>query len=376
MQLDLTSPEAVRGPSPPKQTGTVPTPVPVRRPPGADGPAMDPKTVAGLQATVGNTAVRRVLDEKSGSSAISAANREQMQGDVEFIVAGLRQQVLFAGNEQELVDRVAAWAAWDESYRSSGGRGSPFLDTFLGLLKARAFPRSTARMGFGLAGQEYLSAFDGLFYELEDERLEQLKALVAKSAKQATSGPETAQMESVGGYVGKRVGLGFLGIIKQTSLAVASIADALAWADWRAKGLPGDPPNLSKEVASGFDYLAHALADNAKEGATPEELKRYRQELVDEYDFGDRWGTIVGILMSAGMGGGRAAVKAVSYVGQFAQGAAGDRDGRPQGGQAHPGDAESQPQSDVGRLPRRRRGAARDGQRSGRAHRHRRWRGR
>ena len=44
--------------------------MPVRRRPGADGRQMDAETVAGLQATVGNTAVRRVLDEKSSGSPV------------------------------------------------------------------------------------------------------------------------------------------------------------------------------------------------------------------------------------------------------------------------------------------------------------------
>src|SRR5207245_7203179 len=109
-----------------------------------------------------------------------------MRGDVESIVARLKQQVVTAAEEQELVDRVQAWASWDQSYTASGQQGTPFLDRFLGLLKQRTFSRSTARMLFGLAGEEWMNAYDGLFYELEDQRLDQFRALVAKSRKPGT----------------------------------------------------------------------------------------------------------------------------------------------------------------------------------------------
>jgi hypothetical protein len=40
---------------------------------------------------------------------------------------------------------------------------------------------------------------------------------------------------------------------------------------------------------------------------------------MQEYGFGDRWGQIVGILMSAGMGNAGNAVKAISAAGAIAQ---------------------------------------------------------
>ncbi len=263
----------------------------------------------------GNQAVQRLL--------VSDAQVAQMRQDIELIVARLKQQVLEAPEEQEILDRVKAWASWDESLPAVGQAGTPFLDKFLSLLKQRVFSRSTARMLFGLAGDEWMNAYDGMFYELEDERLDELRRLVAKSRAQGTGGPETQQMQSVYGFVGKRVGLGAWGILKNMGLTVTSMADAMIWAQWRTNGLPGDPPQLSSAVASQFDEAAGALADLMKEGATPEEIEREKQEMMEAYGFGDRWGKVVGILMSAGMGSAGKAVKAVSTVAQMAQGAQG-----------------------------------------------------
>ena len=203
--------------------------------------------------------------------------------------------------------------------RDRGYPGTPFLDRFLGILKQTSVSRSTARTLFGLAGTEELSAYDGLFYELEDDRLAEFRSLISRS-HEGTAGPGRAPGQSVYGYVGKRVGIGALGITKQVSLTVASLADAAAWANWRAAGKHGDPPALSKDVADGFDYIANWVANSAKAGATPAELERDKRDLVESYGVGDVDGQVVGILFSTGLGGGRAGVKAVAQIAQFAQG--------------------------------------------------------
>jgi hypothetical protein len=300
------------------------------QPGGAPQQATSLEQLLALQSSVGNAAVARMLQrqpaataEARPASAVNPENLEQMRLDVAFITAKLKQQVLDSGEEQELLDRVKAWAGWDESWAATGGAGTPFLDKFLVLLKTRTFPRATARMLFGLAGDEWINAYDGLFYELEGPRKDALQAIVSKSQKQGTAGPETQQMESVYGFVGKRVGLGSWGILKQMGLAVMSIADALIWLEWRREGRPGDPPQLSPSVAKSFDESAAILADIAKEGATPEQMERDKQAMMEQFGFGDRWGKIVGILMSAGMGSAGQTVKAISSAAQIAQGAQG-----------------------------------------------------
>jgi hypothetical protein len=298
--------------------------------PAPDGRApLSAPAVIALQRTAGNAATVRALQRAAATEApaahaspVSADNLAQMHADADFIVARLKQQVLAAEEEQSCVDRVRAWADWDRSFTAGGGQGSPFLDRFLTILRTRTFSRATARMLFGLAGDEWLNAYDGLFYELEDDRLAQFKAIVAASGK-GTAGPETQQTQSVYGYVGKRVGLGAWGILKQMGLAVMSLADAMVWAQWRSQGMAGDPPQLAPAVAAQFDDAAKVLADMAKDGATPEEMEREKREMMDEYGFGDRWGKIVGILMTAGMGSAGQAVKAVSTAAQIAQGGQG-----------------------------------------------------
>jgi hypothetical protein len=320
-------PAAVRD-TPRSAPGTLTPSAPVM-----DEPAVSDASTVGqmlaIQGPIGNSAVARMLHrqpataEARPASPISADNLEQMRADVDFITAGLKQQVLEAAEEQAMLERVRAWASWDESHAASGKQGTPFLDKFLVLLKTRTFSRSTARMLWGLAGEEWMNAYDGLFYELEDARQEALRAIVTKSEKQGTAGPETEQMESVYSYVGKRVGMGSWGIIKQMGLAVMSVADALIWLEWRREGRPGDPPQLSPAVAKSFDEAAGVLADIANSGATPKEIEEEKKALMEEYAFGDRWGKIVGILMSAGMGSGGQAVKAISAAAGVAQGAQG-----------------------------------------------------
>lgn len=255
---------------------------------------------------------------------ISEANLSAMHEDVETIVARLKQQVLIASEEQEIVDLVQTWADWDESYARSGGTGTPFLDKFLFLLKVRTFSRSTARTMFGLAGDEWLNAYDGLFYELEDERLVEFRSLIRRS-REGSGQPGAKQMQTVYGYVGKRVLLGFGGILKNMSTTVSSVADASAWANWRMSGHPGKPPQITEDVAKGYDEIANMVAEALAEGATPEELEKERREIMEEYGFGDRWGTVVGILMSAGMGGSGVSkgLQLLSKAAAIAQGAQG-----------------------------------------------------
>ena len=197
------------------------------RPAGQEEPA-----AAALLAAAGNQAMSRrgvVSDD-----AVTA-----MRADADRIVEKLKEQVLEAEEEQEVLNWVQAWADWDTSYARAGGAGTPYLDRFLQVLKGRTFSRSTARKLFGLAGDEWLNVYDALFHEMEDERLDHFKAIVARSGKEGTAGPTSRQMDSVYSVIGKHVGLGAFGIFKQTTLAVGGLADAVIWCDWKLHGMPG-----------------------------------------------------------------------------------------------------------------------------------------
>ena len=178
------------------------------------------------------------LAKEDSVSPISEDNIARMHADVEFIVARLKQQILLANEEQEIVDRIRTWSIWDQYYAVGRWGGSPFMDKFLELLRNRRFSRRTARVGFGLAGEEWLYAYDGLFYELEGDRLEQFRSLVAKSQKQGTTAPETEQMESVYSFIGKREIMGLVGFLKGLGLVLAGLADTAIWLQWKTTGAP------------------------------------------------------------------------------------------------------------------------------------------
>lgn len=274
----------------------------------------DQANLRSLASTVGNQALGTLL------SPVDGVARAEMSRDVEIVVARLREQVLTADEKQELVNLVCAWADRDTAHRAAGG-GTPFLDRFLTMLRLRVFSRGTARTAFGLGGNEWLSAYDGLEYELGGPRLDRFHALVALSHADAMAGPAEPQGQSVYGFVGRRLGLGAVGIIKQLGLALTSLSDALAWAEWRRSGRMDDPPQLSPDVTKGFDELAALLADTTKKGGNTWEEERDRQELLAEYAFGDRWGKVPAALMLAGLGGAGGATKAVAGAAQLAQGA-------------------------------------------------------
>ena len=263
---------------------------------------------AAVLAAAGNQAMSR--RGVVGDDAVAA-----MRADADRIVEKMKELVLDAGEEQEVLDRVQAWVDWDTSYARSGGAGTPFLDRFLQVLKGRTFARTTGRLLFGpLASDEWMNAYDALFYELEDERLERFKAIVARSGKEGTPGPTERRMDSAYSVVGKHVGLGFLGIVKQTSVAVSGLADAAAWCDWKLNGRPGKPRQITPQVIEGYDRFSRFLAENL---ATEDVSQK---ELQESFGTGDRHGQIVGMLMLAGTGQAGMVIKGTVTAAQVAQG--------------------------------------------------------
>ena len=124
-----------------------------------------------LQRSAGNQAVASMLQRAPAAApAADEMAREAMRADVELIVELLGSQVLFAGDERRIVDIFRRRLESDRAAAEhGGGAGTPLLNEFIAMLRRRAFPRATARTGWI---ESWVNAWDTLFYELEDERLE------------------------------------------------------------------------------------------------------------------------------------------------------------------------------------------------------------
>ncbi len=206
------------------------------------------------QVAAPDTAVQR-------GPTIGPEIEEMMRADVERIVARLRQQVLTASGEQEIVGIVEKWAELDTRYGDrTGYTGTAYLDRFLLLLKTRAYTRRTARSAWV---QRYALVFDDLWYELEDERLQQFKALVSRSQRQGAQGPGSAQSENFWRTLGKQEAMGLFGILKGMGTGLAAMSDEGAWAVTRAMRLAGldvaDPASAAEWLAKQYDISGEAL---------------------------------------------------------------------------------------------------------------------
>ena len=161
--------------------------------------------------------------------------------------------MLFAGEEQQIVaifqrrldsDRQAA--------EHGGGAGTPLLNEFIAMLRRWTFPRATARSGWI---DTWVNAWDTLFYELEDERLEAFKAIVSQSGTPAVAnGPEGADSENLFSTMGEQEAIGLLGTAKGLSTGAAGVLDLAGWAMVKQANMSLDP--LGKAV--GFDLTLSA----------------------------------------------------------------------------------------------------------------------
>ncbi len=253
---------------------------------------------------------RAVIARSKNDDLQPVADEEtMMKADVDQIVGLLKQQWMSDADERLALSLVERWAAADmEMHRHFPDYvQTKRLDRFLYLLKVRTFSRHTARTGW--LAEEWSSAYDLLWHELEDDRLERFKLLVSMSQNQATRGPETAREESAWSYVGKREALGSLGILKAMGLALTGVADASLWLQWKLlgktiaeamksagmKNVRTGPMSFSKEVSEGFDFMAQGLA-----GKMGVDLKERATFGMNAYDFGGTYGQIVGALMLSG----------------------------------------------------------------------------
>ena len=234
-------------------------------PHGGQSGAMAGSTPASSDAPAQGASPASKVDRPS----ISPADEKAMRADTEQIVSLLREQVMDAGEEQQALNLVHRWAQADDAYRRrSGYEGTDYLDRFLFLLKMRVYSRRTARSAWV---EQWSNAYDDLWRELEDERLDEFKRLVSRSQKQGTSGPESKRMESAWSYVGKREALGAVGILKGMGTTLTGVVDLSVWLYWKTSGLPLKkaleakgipvPQGITGYVSKSFDETAKLLAD-------------------------------------------------------------------------------------------------------------------
>lgn len=191
-----------------------------------------------------------------------ATTESVTRADVEYIAGKLKEQILTDREEQEIVDIIKKWAILDFQQQDDriGNQGSPYLDRFLLLLKLKNLSRRTARSGWI---EQHAIAYDLLWHELQDERLEQFKSLVSLSKQQGTAEPEASLLENFWLRMGKEEAIGVFGILKGMGTAFAGTIDEGAWAitkALRAAGLDvADPTSAADWLATQYDISGEAM---------------------------------------------------------------------------------------------------------------------
>jgi hypothetical protein len=250
--------------------------------------------VLSLQRSHGNRAVARAVE-------LGALDRRFIQEDVEEIVSLLREQVLDSDEEARIVAIVRRYSDVDARHNAAGRDGTVNLDAFLLALKQRVFTRRTARSGWV---ETWVNAYDTIWHELEGGNLEEFKAIVAKSAKQATKGALSGPSENLWATLGKKEALGVWGMLKGMGLTLAGVADGAIWLAWKQSGEPlgrvlerygvkdaAKAPQLTPYLTKNYDEVAKLMATQM--GIDPDD---------DAYATGEFGGKVVGTLTLAGAG--------------------------------------------------------------------------
>jgi hypothetical protein len=215
-------------------------------PAAAAGPAKD---AGGLQTSLGN---RAAADERARMEA-------EMDVDVEVIARRLKEQVLTASEEREVLAVIRRWA------------GTPSFDRFVTKMKIRAIRRATLRSAFM---DTTVNLFDTLFHEMEDDRLVELERLLATSTRYQGAKAESEPSENVWATVGRQELIGLFGMMKGLSAGLASVGDVGAWAAVRAAdaylapyGIRlKDPPSFATWVQKQLDVSGDFLFDGGFTG--------------------------------------------------------------------------------------------------------------
>jgi hypothetical protein len=227
-----------------------------------------------LQRTAGNRAVARMVDDAA------------LDADVEAIAGLLKQQALWASDERKIV------AIFE---RHQGTAGLPRL---IAKLKRKVIVRATARSAWQ---DTWVNAWDTLFYELEDSRLEMFKSIVG------ASGPEGANSENFWSTLGEQEAIGMTGAVKGLSTGAASVVDLGSWAVSKAIGAPADPIKYADVVAKGWDEIGDAAFGKDKWSGGEKLLPG-----MSAAEIGNLGGSIIWTLTMLGAGGtGNAQAKAL-----------------------------------------------------------------
>ena len=273
--------------------------------------AVEPTTLVPTQtvapAAIGQTAgAPTVTAQDSQRPRIDQFTATVMKEDVEAVVAAIRQQWVDDDDEAEALARVQKWASWDDAYRASTGyAGSDYLDKFLVLLKTRVYTHRTIGSAWV---EQWTNAYDELWHELEDDRLESFKGLVARSKREGTAPGE--RLESAWSYVGKREAAGALGIVKAGGTTLGGLADVALW----ATGVKGPEGGVAGYLSHQFDELADI--------ALPDEVRHEQLDFglfkLSAYDFGAAAGKVpYGLALGGALGKAGALGQAVN-IGQAA----------------------------------------------------------
>jgi hypothetical protein len=274
-----------------------------------------------LQSSHGNAAVARMVAgspeakamlQREAATADAPGNtsgqdfeQRMLLEDIAQIVEYLRMQILDAPWEQRIVDIIRNWR---ENDRLHGATGTPMLDHGLLLLKTKVFTRRTART---LWIETYVNAYDTLWAELEDDRLDQFKAVI-EGSKHATAGPES-QNENYAKDLAKQEGMGFFAAAMAMGKGLAGVGDLIVRT---GSGLVGHEinPKWAKAVEesgkeAGYDLFGTAYLspdELTKRGFSQEEAERLSGEKLlfgmNASDIGTVGGTFIWKLVEMAKG--------------------------------------------------------------------------
>jgi hypothetical protein len=153
-----------------------------------------------LQRSAGNRAVAQLVQ---GDARTPALDEAAIDRDVETIAGLLKQQALWASDERRIVSIFERH------------QGTPGLDRLIQKLKAKVLVRATARSAWQ---DTWVNAWDTLFYELEDGRLETFRSIVASGSKHAAA-PGGANTENFFSTLAEQEAIGMMGAVKGLSTA-------------------------------------------------------------------------------------------------------------------------------------------------------------
>lgn len=317
--------EAVPEPSPPAAPARTGEPVWT----ASRRPALSAAMVLRLQAGAGNAAVAATLARQApaspGATAPVPAVDAQMDADVEAIAAKLKEQVLDAEDEQEVVGLIAKWADSDAVAAGHGHAPAGALDRFLTKLKLRPVTRATMRSAFV---DTTVNAFDSLFHELEDDRLARFEALLARSSGYKGAKPVSGPSENVWATIGRQELIGMFGMMKGLSTGLAGVGDAAVWGTVTSAntllspfgGKIEDPAKLADLVGKQLDTSGDAIFDGEFTGGQ-ELFLGQNAASIGTAGGGVIWNLVMlhGLAGAGSTGGGAlpATLKALDLVGRF-----------------------------------------------------------